>query len=97
MQGHEPGRIGGLGCLHMGTIGRNRRRIEGGRKTIGGIAEMSKEKDLRELLQMGVEVVEDFMPNIGNCVLQDYGRVNEFLIKSKEELKDELQTNDRST
>jgi len=49
---------------------------------------MSKEKELRELLQMGLEVVEDFMPNIGNCVLQDYGRVNEFLMKSKEELNE---------
>lgn len=48
-----------------------------------------KEKELRALLQMGVEVVEDFMPNIGHCVLQDYGRVNEFLLQSKEELGDE--------
>jgi hypothetical protein len=62
-----------------------------------GGGRMSKEKELRELLQMGLEVVEDFMPNIGHCVLQDYGRVNEFLMRSKEELKNEFQTDDRST
>lgn len=38
---------------------------------------------LKEELIRGVEVVEDFLPNIGKCVLQDYGRLNEFLIESK--------------
>jgi hypothetical protein len=37
---------------------------------------------LRKLVAKGVAVVEDFMPNIGNCALQDYGRLNEFLIES---------------
>lgn len=40
---------------------------------------------LRALLRMGVEVVEDFLPNIGSCALQDYGRLNEFLMQSKKE------------
>jgi len=35
---------------------------------------------LRGLVLMGEAVVEDFLPNIGNCCLQDYGRLNEFLI-----------------
>ena len=35
---------------------------------------------LRGLVLMGDAVVEDFLPNIGNCCLQDYGRLNEFLI-----------------
>jgi hypothetical protein len=42
-------------------------------------------RELRELLKMGNEVVEDFMPNVGQCVLQDYGRLNDFLTKAKEE------------
>lgn len=37
---------------------------------------------LRKLVQTGLAVVKDFMPNIGKCVLQDYGRLNEFLIES---------------
>ena len=35
---------------------------------------------LRGLVLMGEAVVEDFLPNIDNCCLQDYGRLNEFLI-----------------
>lgn len=41
------------------------------------------EDELRELIQTGVEVVEDFLPNIDKCVLQDYGRLNKFLIDAK--------------
>ena len=37
---------------------------------------------LRDLVLMGEKVVEDFMPNIGRCALQDYGRLNEFLIEA---------------
>ena len=39
---------------------------------------------LRELVKKGREVVEDFLPNIGNCALQDIGRLNEFLMETKE-------------
>jgi hypothetical protein len=35
---------------------------------------------LTALVKMGEEVVMDFMPNIGKCALQDYGRLNEFLM-----------------
>ena len=35
------------------------------------------------LVLMGEKVVEDFMPNIGRCALQDYGRLNDFLIQVK--------------
>jgi hypothetical protein len=37
---------------------------------------------------MLTEVVEDFLPNIGNCALQDYGRLNTAMIASKKRLKD---------
>jgi hypothetical protein len=37
---------------------------------------------LRALVLMGEKVVEDFLPNIGKCALQDYGRLNEFLIEA---------------
>lgn len=42
---------------------------------------------LKALLTTGVAVVEDFMPNIGRCVLTDYGRLNDFLIQSSKALK----------
>ena len=42
---------------------------------------MVLEKDA--LVATGVEVVEDFLPNIGNCALQDIGRLNHFLIDAK--------------
>ena len=45
----------------------------------------TKETELDRLLDivaMGEKVVEDFMPNIGKCALQDYGRLNEFLIEA---------------
>jgi hypothetical protein len=47
--------------------------------------ELEKEnKELRELVAIGEMVVEDFMPNIGQCVLQDYGRLNTFLTRARE-------------
>jgi len=39
-------------------------------------------KRLRKLVVTGLEVVEDFMPNIGKCALQDYGRLNTFTIEA---------------
>lgn len=38
-------------------------------------------KDI-ELIKLLVEVIEDFMPNIGKCALQDYGRLNTALIEA---------------
>lgn len=35
-------------------------------------------EELEALVLQGLAVVEDFLPNIGHCVLQDYGRLNEF-------------------
>lgn len=35
--------------------------------------------DWKRLALTGEQVVEDFMPNIGKCALQDYGRLNSFL------------------
>ena len=44
----------------------------------------SQVKDLKRLVKMGEAVVEDFMPNIGACVLQDYGRLNDFLNEAEQ-------------
>lgn len=40
------------------------------------------------LIAKMVKVIEDFMPNIGNCALQDYGRLNEALMESSQRLKE---------
>jgi len=40
-----------------------------------------------ELIKMLVEVIEDFLPNIGKCALQDYGRLNHALIEADKRLK----------
>jgi len=37
------------------------------------------------LIAKGLEVVDDFMPNIGNCALQDIGRLNEFCMEARRE------------
>ncbi len=44
-----------------------------------------KLKDMRELADMGYAVVKDFLPNVGDCALQDYGVLNDFMIRAKEE------------
>ena len=38
---------------------------------------------LRELVRMGRRVVNDFLPNIGRCALQNYGEMNEFMLASE--------------
>lgn len=38
---------------------------------------------LRGLVKLGERVVDDFMPNIGVCAIQDIGAVNEFLIEAR--------------
>ena len=35
--------------------------------------------NLKLLVKMGERVVNDFLPNIGNCTLQDYTELNDFL------------------
>jgi hypothetical protein len=35
---------------------------------------------LEELVLQGERIVEDFLPNIGKCALQNYAQLNEFLI-----------------
>lgn len=44
--------------------------------------------DLRDCLVQAVAVIEDFMPNIGRCALQDYGRLNDVLKMSAKLLRD---------
>lgn len=39
---------------------------------------------LRGLVKMGERVVDDFMPNIGQCAIQDIGQVNDFLIEARQ-------------
>ena len=42
---------------------------------------------MRETLAWAIGVIEDFMPNIGQCVLQDYERLNDVLCDSARLLK----------
>ena len=44
---------------------------------------------LEDLVMMGMAVVEDFLPNVGQCALQDFGRLNDFLIAANREKKRE--------
>lgn len=39
--------------------------------------------ELKKLVIKGYAVVLDFMPNVRNCVLQNYQRLNEFLIEAE--------------
>ncbi len=43
----------------------------------------SQHAELLKIIAKGYAVVQDFMPNIGNCALQDYKRLNEFLIEAR--------------
>lgn len=43
-----------------------------------------------QLIKKLTEVIEDFMPNIGRCVLQRYDQLNESLIASKVRLAQQL-------
>ena len=45
-----------------------------------------EETEDTKLIQMLTDVVEDFLPNIGTCALQDYGRLNEAMIASSKRL-----------
>ncbi len=36
-----------------------------------------------KLIKMLVETIYDFLPNIGQCVLQDYGRLNTGLVLAR--------------
>jgi hypothetical protein len=44
---------------------------------------------LRSLVLKGEDVVMDFMPNIGRCAIQEFGRLNDFLLAAGE-LRKEL-------
>lgn len=49
---------------------------------------LREHKRMKDLVRMAVAVVEDFLPNIGRCALQDYDRLNTFLIESKKALEE---------
>jgi len=38
---------------------------------------------LRNLVLLGLAVVDDFLPNVGRCALQDYGRLNTFCVEAR--------------
>lgn len=42
---------------------------------------------LLDLLEKARLVIEDFLPNVGHCALQDYGRLNDVLIDSAKVLR----------
>lgn len=46
-----------------------------------------REAELLDLLTRALLVIEDFLPNIGRCVLQDYGRLNDVLIDGHKMLR----------
>lgn len=50
-------------------------------------AESTREQELLNLLTRAIAVIEDFLPNIGHCALQDYGRLNDVLIDSARVLR----------
>lgn len=39
-------------------------------------------QELKDMVAKGKRVVDDFLPNIGGCVLQNYGELNEFLCEA---------------
>lgn len=51
-----------------------------------------KLKEMRELAELGYKVVKDFSPNVGQCVLQDYGAYNDFLMQARAEFGDDEET-----
>ena len=71
-------------CDNCGASGPDR-RVERGDAT-----ELWNERvSDKELIQMLVDVIQDFLPNIGNCALQDYGRLNTALIEADKRLKED--------
>jgi hypothetical protein len=58
--------------------------IEDFQKAVGEAVELLKTDT--QLIQMLLDVVEDFLPNIGVCALQDYGRLNTAMIEAKARL-----------
>lgn len=48
---------------------------------MNGYEQVEIEK-LKALVRKGRRVVDDFLPNIGNCALQRYDELNEFMIES---------------
>jgi|TARA_R110002126_G_C10472295_1_gene501198 hypothetical protein len=44
--------------------------------------------DTRAMGKMGYEVVQDFLPNIAQCALQDYGRLNDYMNMAAKEYDD---------
>lgn len=45
--------------------------------------------DFEALARTGYEIVQDFLPNVGQCALQDYGRLNQFMIDAAKEFPDD--------
>ncbi len=39
--------------------------------------------EARALAADAIKVIEDFLPNIGRCALQDYGRLNDVMVRAR--------------
>jgi len=39
---------------------------------------------LKETLKLGLEIHDEYLSQIGKCVSQDYGRLNEFPVRCRE-------------
>lgn len=69
----------------MSLSGQEKRKAPPNLATLG-VRLMARDEEiarLRKLVAQGLAVVEDFLPNIATCVLQDYARLNEFCIEAK--------------
>lgn len=48
----------------------------------------SQRDELREVVKELLLVIDDFIPNIGNCALQNYKRLNDAPIRARKALAD---------
>lgn len=63
-------------------------RVEVPGPSAGGAEAVLKQLvDTQRCLTEAIKVIEDFLPNISKCVLQDYGRLNGVLCDSRRLLK----------
>lgn len=45
-------------------------------------------QEVVEVLELLIGTIDDFLPNIGKCALQDYGRLNEGLVRGRKLLSE---------
>lgn len=79
---HPPERASGTACELAGDWGAHVSTSHTGRKA----PSLTRELVLLALVRDMRATIEDFLPNIANCALQDYGRLNDVLIRSSKAL-----------